>query len=84
MASPPVIVSTPDNEVLNVKQRERETLKDACYRICNTQNRSTHKQSTTVLLHNFYVGVTPWNRYVLDTITGGISWGATPRMLIML
>src|SRR4051812_3750211 len=38
--------------------------------ICNAQNRSTRKQSTVVLLRNFYVGVTPWIRYVLDTITG--------------
>ena len=71
MASPPVLVSTPDNEVQNFKQREGENLKDAWYRICNAQNRSTRKQSTVVLLCNFYVGVTPWNRYVLDTITGG-------------
>ena len=86
MARPPIIVYTPNNEVLNFKQREGENLKDAWYRICNAQNRSTRKQSTTILLRNFYVGVTPWNRYVLDTITGGgvISWGATPWMLIML
>jgi hypothetical protein len=76
MASPPIIVSTPDNEVLNFKQREGENLKDAWYRICNAQNRSTRKQSTAVLLRNFYVGITPWNRYVLDTITGGNFLGS--------
>ena len=59
MASPPVLVSTPDNEVLNFKQREGENLKDAWYRICNAQNKSTRKQSTSVLLRNFYVGITP-------------------------
>ena len=48
-----------------------ESLKDAWYRICNAQNRSTRKQSTSVLLRNFYVGITPCNRYILDTITGG-------------
>ena len=69
MASPHIIVSTPDNEALNFKQREGEHLKDAWYRICNAHNRSTRKQSTIVLLRNFYVGVTPWNRYVLDAIT---------------
>ena len=84
MASPLSSPLSPENEVLNFKQREGEDLKDAWYRICNAQNRSTRKQSTAVLLRIFYVGVTPWNRYVLDTITGGISWGATPRMLIML
>ena len=76
MASPPIIVSTPDNEVLNFKQREGENSKDAWYRICNAQNRSTRKQSTTVLLRIFYVRVTPWNRYVLDTITGGNFLGS--------
>ena len=71
MASPPIIVNTPDNEVLNFKQRKGENFKDAWYRICNAQNRSTRKQSTRVVLRNFYVGITPWNRYVLDTIIGG-------------
>ena len=76
MASPPIIVSTPGNEILNFKQREGENLKDAWYRICNAQNRSTRKQSTALLLRNFYVGITPWNRYVLDTITGGNFLGS--------
>ena len=71
MASPPIIVSTPDHEVLYFKQREGENLKEAWHRICNAQNRSTQKQSTSVLLRNFYVGITPWNRCILDTITGG-------------
>src|SRR3989337_3486609 len=71
MASPPTTVSTPESEVLNFKQREGENLKDAWYRILNAQNRSTRKQSTTVLLRTFYVGVTTWYRFLLDTITGG-------------
>ena len=76
MASPSIIVSTPENEVLNFKQREGENLKDAWYRICNAQNRSTRKQSTSVLLRIFYVGITPWNRFILDTITGGNFLGS--------
>ena len=71
MASPSIIVSTPDHEVLNFKQREGENLKYAWYRFCNARNRSTRKQSTSVLLRNFYVGITPWNRCMLDTVTGG-------------
>ena len=71
MASPLSSPLSPENEVLNFKQREGENLKDAWYRICNAQNRSTRKQSTSVLLCNFYVGITPWHRYVLDTITRG-------------
>ena len=80
MASPPIIISAPYDKVLNFKQREGENLKDAW---CNAPNRSSPKQSTIVLLHNFYVGVTPWNRYVLDTIAGGISWGAILLILTM-
>ena len=71
MASPHIVVNTPDHQVLNFKQREGENLKDAWHRICNAQNKSTRKLSTSVLLRNFYVGITPWNRCVLDTVTGG-------------
>ena len=76
MASP---LSTPlyaENEVLNFKQRDVENLKDAWFRICNAQNRSIRKQSTFVLLRNFYVGITPWNRYILDTIIRGNFLGS--------
>ena len=76
MASPLYSPLSPENEVLNFKQREGENLKDAWYRICNAQNRSTRKQSTSVLLRNFYVGVTPWHRYILDTISGGNFLGS--------
>ena len=67
---------SPESEVLNFKQREGENLKDAWYRICNAQNRSTRKQSTLVLLRNFYVGVNTWYRYILDTIIGGNFLGS--------
>ena len=76
MASPLSIPLSPENEILNFKQREGENLKDAWYRICNAQNKSARKQSTTILLRNFYVGITPWHRYVLDTITGGNFLGS--------
>ena len=66
-----LLFPTPELEVLNFKQRGGESLKDAWYRICDAQNRSTPKQSTTILLRNFYVGVTTWYRFVLDTIIGG-------------
>ena len=32
--------------------------------------------STSVLLRNFYIGITPWNRLVLDTVTGGNLLGS--------
>ena len=31
----------------------------------------TKKYSTLILLRNFYVGISSWYRYVLDTLTGG-------------
>ena len=68
--------SSPANEVLNFKQREGENLKYAWYRICNAQTRFTKKESTFVLIRNFYVGVTPWYRYIIDTITGGNFLGS--------
>ena len=71
MASPPILVVAPEHEILNFKQREGENLKDAWHRICNAQNKSTRKPCTSVLLRNFYVGITPWNSCILDTITGG-------------
>ena len=76
MASPLSSLLPPENEILNFKQREGQNLKDAWYRICNAQNRSTRKQSTLVLLRNFYVGANPWYRYILDTITGGNFLGS--------
>jgi len=71
MNSSSPIVCTSENKVLNFKQRGGENLKDAWYRICNAHNRSIRKQSTVVLLRCFYVGITTWYRFVLDTITGG-------------
>ena len=71
MASPSIHVITPEHEILNFKQRKGENLKDAWHRIINDQNKSTWKLSTSVLLCNFDVGITPWNRCIHDTITGG-------------
>jgi hypothetical protein len=61
----------PEGEILTFKQRGGESLKDAWYRINDSQNRATKKQSTTILLRNFYVGITSWNRFVLDTAING-------------
>src|SRR3954466_234341 len=58
-------------EVLNFTQRGGESLKDAWYRINDSQKRATKKQSTTILLRNFYVGITSWNRFILDTSING-------------
>jgi hypothetical protein len=70
MANASPIALALENEVLNFQQREGENLKDAWYRICNAHNRSTQKQSTFVLLRCFYMGITTWYRFILDTITG--------------
>ena len=44
------------NEFWNVA-RETGNFLNMLVKICNAQNRSTRKQSTTVLLRNFYVGI---------------------------
>ncbi|KAE8797039.1 Far1 [Hordeum vulgare] len=41
MARPTTPNDTPENEVLNFRQNEEQNLKDAWYRICNAQSRST-------------------------------------------
>ena len=73
MASPPILVITPEHEILNFQQREGQNLKDAWHRICNAQYKYSRKLSTSVLLRNFYVGITPCNRCVLDIATVVIS-----------
>lgn len=71
MANSSLTVMSPEMEVFLFKQRSGETLKDAWFRIQDAQNRSTCKCSTVVLIRNFYIGLSTWNRYILDTITGG-------------
>jgi hypothetical protein len=66
-----VKMSSPEVEVHSFKQQGGESLKDAWYHINNAHHRCTKKHSTTILLRNFYVGISSWNRYVLDTLTGG-------------
>ena len=53
IASSWLVGCTPENEVLNFKQRGGESLKDGWYMIFNPQNGSTRKLSTTGLLRNF-------------------------------
>ena len=49
--------ASPEADVLTFKQRTGESLKDAWYRINDAQHKSIKKQSTTILLRNFYAGV---------------------------
>jgi hypothetical protein len=69
-------MSNPEVEVHTFKQQGGESLKDAWYRISNSHHRFTKKHSTMILLRNFYVGITSWYRYVLDTLAGGNFLGA--------
>src|SRR3954466_12861001 len=71
MSGPFTFGVTPEAEVLTFKQRDGESLKDAWFRINDSQNRATKKQSTTIFLRNFYVGITSCNRFVLDTDING-------------
>jgi hypothetical protein len=67
-------MSIPEVEVCSFKQQSGESWKDAWYRISNAHHRCTKKNSTMILLRNIYVGISSWNRYVLDTLTGVIFW----------
>ena len=72
-------MNAPEVEVRSFKQQGGESLKDAWYRISDAHHRCTKKYSTMILLRNFYVGITSWYRYVLDTLTGGNFLG-TPAL----
>jgi hypothetical protein len=72
-------MSNPEVEVCTFKQKGGESLKDAWCRISNAHHRCTKKYSTMILLRNFYVGISSWNRYVLDTLAGGNFLG-TPAL----
>jgi hypothetical protein len=69
-------MSIPEVEVCSFKQQSGESLKDAWYRISNGHHRCMKKYCTMILLRNFYVGISSWNRYVLDTLTWGNFLGA--------
>src|SRR3954463_12312884 len=64
-------MNIPEVEVCSFKKQGGESLKDAWYRICDAHHRCAKKYSTMILLRNFYVGISSWNRYVLDTLIGG-------------
>jgi hypothetical protein len=72
-------MSNPEVEVRTFKQQGGESLKDAWYRISNAHHRCTKKCSTIILLRNFYVGISSWNWYVLDTLAGG-NFRGTPTL----
>ena len=72
-------MNAPEVEVRSFRQLGGENLKDAWYRISDARHRCTKKHSTTILLRNFYVGISSWYSYVLDTLTGGNFLG-TPAL----
>jgi hypothetical protein len=72
-------MSNPEVEVRTFKQQGGESLKDAWYQISNAHHICTKKHSTMIHLRNFYVGISRWNRYVLDTLAGGNFLG-TPAL----
>jgi hypothetical protein len=74
-----VRMSNPEVEVHTFKQQGGESFKDAWYRISNSHHRCTKKHSTVILLRNFYVGISSWNRYIIDTLAGGNFLG-TPAL----
>jgi hypothetical protein len=57
-------MSNPEVEIRTLKQQGEESLQDAWYRISNAHHRCTKKHSTMILLRNFYVGISSWNRLI--------------------
>ena len=72
-------MGSPEVEVQSFKQPGGESLKDAWYRINDAHKKCTKKHSTLILLRNFYVGISSWYRYVLDTLTG-FNFLGTPAL----
>jgi hypothetical protein len=72
-------MSNPEVKVRTFKQQGGESLNDAWYRISNSHHRCTKKHSTVILRRNFYVGISSWYRYVLNTLAGGNFLG-TPAI----
>jgi hypothetical protein len=72
-------MSNPKVEVRTFKQQGGESLKYAWYRVSGAHHRCIKKYSIMILLRNFYVGISSWNRYVLDTLAGGNFLG-TPAL----
>ena len=85
MASPPIIVNTPDNEVLNFKQREGENLKDAWYRICNALKLDPLESNLLPFFFAIFMLASPLgiDRFLIP-LPEGISWVAILLILIML
>ena len=80
MASVPTPPLSLDFEVLYLKQREAENLKDAWYRLMESYRISNLKGDAKVLLRNFYIGLALHHRQLLDfaacsdqTLNGPIS-----------
>jgi hypothetical protein len=67
-------MSIPEVKVRSFKQQSGQSLKDAWYKISNAHHRCTKTYSTIILLRSFYVDISSWNRYVIDTLTGVIFW----------
>jgi hypothetical protein len=72
-------MSNPKVEICTFKLQGGESLKDAWYQIRNAHHRCTKNHSTMILLRNFYVGISSWNRYILDTLAGG-NFPGTPAL----
>ncbi|KAE8809257.1 Far1 [Hordeum vulgare] len=68
MARPTTPNDTPENEVLNFRQNEEENLKDAWYRICNAQSRSTRG--------NFL------ENHTIDTYRAIINFVGSPPLMV--
>ena len=71
MASSVFIPSSPDFEVLQLKQRQGENLKDAWFRMLESYRSCAVEGDFKILIRNFYVGLTLPHRQLLDFAAKG-------------
>ena len=71
MASSVFIPSSPDFEVLHFKQGQGENLKDAWFRMLESYRSCAVEGDFKILMRNFYVGLTPSHRQLLDFAAKG-------------
>ena len=71
MASSVFIPSSPNFEVLHFKQRQGENLKDAWFRMLESYRSCAVEGDFKILMRNFYVGLTPSHRQLLNFAAKG-------------
>src|SRR5215203_6282388 len=71
MTSPVVVALSPEESIFTFKQGGEESFEKAWSRIFDSYSRTEPKIPLSLLLSNFYFGLTLRYRYALDAVVGG-------------